>query len=122
MGEKLSQARNIYFVIRYAQTEIILFNFINSMGKRNQLIEFAKSTTLVGPINTIHTILRKTPKFHDVEIFGNTQLLQSFGQFAFRPKFCSNCAFPQNFGTTKLVEITVFYAVPAINRLKYNLY
>ena len=28
-----------------------------------------------------------------------------------RQKLCGNCAFPQNFHTTKLGEITVFYAV-----------
>ena len=28
-----------------------------------------------------------------------------------RPKLCGNCAFPLNFHTKKLVEITVFYAV-----------
>ena len=28
-----------------------------------------------------------------------------------RPKVCGNCAFPQNFHTMKLSEITVFYAV-----------
>ena len=28
-----------------------------------------------------------------------------------RPKLCGNCAFPQNFHTRKLGEITVFYAV-----------
>ena len=27
------------------------------------------------------------------------------------PKLCENCAFPQNFHTSKLGEITVFYAV-----------
>ena len=34
----------------------------------------------------------------------------SFGQFATRPKLCGNCAFPQNFHTRKLGEITAFYA------------
>ena len=29
-------------------------------------------------------------------------------------KLCGNCAFPQNFDTRKLVEITAFYAVLAI--------
>ena len=28
-----------------------------------------------------------------------------------RPKLCGNCAFPQNFHTRKLGEITVFYDV-----------
>ena len=28
-----------------------------------------------------------------------------------RPKLCGNCAFPQNFHTRKLGEITVFFAV-----------
>ena len=36
--------------------------------------------------------LRKTPQNH-------------------RPKLCGNCAFPKNFHTRKLGEITVFYAV-----------
>ena len=30
---------------------------------------------------------------------------------AIRPKLCGNCAFPQNFHTRKLGEISVFYAV-----------
>ena len=30
---------------------------------------------------------------------------------AIRPKLWGNCAFPQNFHTMKLGEITVFYAV-----------
>ena len=29
----------------------------------------------------------------------------------FRAKLCQNCAFPKNFHTRKLGEITVFYAV-----------
>ena len=33
---------------------------------------------------------------------------------AIRPKLCGNCAFPQNFYTRKLGEITVFYAVKVI--------
>ena len=28
-----------------------------------------------------------------------------------RPKLCANCAFPQNFHTRKLGELTAFYAV-----------
>ena len=32
-----------------------------------------------------------------------------------RPKLCGNCAFPQNFLTRKLGEITVFYAVEGNN-------
>ena len=34
-----------------------------------------------------------------------------FGGFTLRPKLCGNCAFPQNFNTKKLGEITVFFAV-----------
>ena len=30
------------------------------------------------------------------------------------PKLCRNCAFPQNFHTRKLGEITIFYAVNAL--------
>ena len=109
MGEKLSMARKIYFVIRYTQTCIFLSNFINPMGKRSQLIEFAKSTILVGPINTIHTLLRKASIIHGVEILWKHTVSAEFR--VIRPKFCSNCALPQNFNTTKLVEITVFHAV-----------
>ena len=29
--------------------------------------------------------------------------------WAIRPKLCGNCAFPQNFHTRKLVQITVFF-------------
>ena len=31
--------------------------------------------------------------------------------FANHPKLCGNCAFPQNFHTRKLGEITVFFSV-----------
>ena len=33
-------------------------------------------------------------------------------------KFCGNCTFPQNFYTRKLGEITIFYAVESINKVK----
>ena len=33
-------------------------------------------------------------------------------------KFCGNCVFPQNFYTRKLGEITIFYAVESINKVK----
>ena len=36
----------------------------------------------------------------------------SLRKIPYRPKLCGNCAFPQNFHTMKLGEITVFYAVP----------
>ena len=39
---------------------------------------------------------------------GKKQFPHSFGQ---RPKLCENRAFPQNFHTRKLGEITIFYAV-----------
>ena len=35
-----------------------------------------------------------------------------------RPKLCGNYAFPQNFHTQKLGQITVFYAVLDLNKLK----
>ena len=41
-------------------------------------------------------------------------------QFPNRPKLCGNCAFPQNFPTRKLGEITVFYAV--VTRVSYFLF
>ena len=38
----------------------------------------------------------------------------------FRPKLCGNCAFPQNFYTRKLGEITVFFAVDIKRKWKNN--
>ena len=37
-----------------------------------------------------------------------------------RPKLCGNCSFPQNFHTTKLGEITVFFAVCITRRILNN--
>ena len=34
-----------------------------------------------------------------------------------RPKLCRNCAFPENFHTSKLGEISVFYAVSVDTRI-----
>ena len=34
-----------------------------------------------------------------------------------RPKLCANCAFPQNFNTGKLGEITAFFAVKLIKKM-----
>ena len=36
---------------------------------------------------------------------------------AIHPKQCENCAFPQNFRTRKSGEITVFFAVIALDKL-----
>ena len=38
-----------------------------------------------------------------------------------RPKLCGNCAFPQNFHTRKLGEITLFYAVVMLQKLQKTL-
>ena len=35
--------------------------------------------------------------------------------------YCGNCAFPQNFHTRKLAEITVFYAVGTADKGKTKL-
>ena len=40
---------------------------------------------------------------------------------AIRPKLCGNCAFPQNFHTRKLEEITVFFVVRTVH-LTVNIY
>ena len=48
-----------------------------------------------------------SPNFLVWKFCGKTQ----FPLSANRPKLCGNCAFPQNFHTMKLGEITVFYAV-----------
>ena len=51
------------------------------------------------------TTLRKIPKFHLISWYGNFVERHSF------PKLFGSCAFPQNFHTEKLGEITVFYGV-----------
>ena len=51
---------------------------------------------------SIKILLRTMPKFH---------LISCSGNFAIGPKLCGNCAFPQNFHTKKVGEITVFYVV-----------
>ena len=43
-----------------------------------------------------------------MEIFRKGTVSAEF--WANRPKLCGNCAFPKNFHTRKLGEITVFYA------------
>ena len=50
--------------------------------------------------------LRKIPQFRQISWCGNFMERQ----FRQSPKLCGNCAFPQNFHTKKLGEITVFFA------------
>ena len=79
-----------------------------------QILIFLFKSFYLGYIaNKIVTNLYQTP----VPVGRNVNLqkhLQKFGEFslfAIRPKLCENCAFPQNFHTRKLGEITVFYAL-----------
>ena len=51
--------------------------------------------------------LRKIPQFHPISWRGNFVEKHSGKTQAIRPKLCGNCAFPQNFHTRKLGEITV---------------
>ena len=37
-----------------------------------------------------------------------------------RPKLCGNCAFPQNFYTIKLGEITVFYPMKLFRKVSQS--
>ena len=53
-----------------------------------------------------------SPNFMVWKFFGKAQFPHSFGRIA---RNCENCAFPQNFYTRKLGEITVFYAVMMSN-------
>ena len=63
--------------------------------------------------------LRKLPHFHLISWYGNFVERHSFRIVSNHPKLCGNCAFPQNFHTRKLGEITVLYAVPVqINGLE----
>ena len=56
--------------------------------------------------------MRKIPKFHLIAWCGNFEERYSFRiVLAIRPKLSWNCAFPQNFHTRKLDEISVFDAV-----------
>ena len=41
----------------------------------------------------------------------NNTVISPISWSAIPPKLCGNCAFPQNFHTRKLGEITVFYDV-----------
>ena len=52
---------------------------------------------------------RNFNKFSGVEILQKRILSVEFQ--VIRSKLCGNCAFPQNFHTRKLDEITVFHAV-----------
>ena len=54
------------------------------------------------PLVSYLVSLRKIPQFH---------LILWCGEFAIRPKLCGNSAFPQNFHTRKVGEITVFFVV-----------
>ena len=57
--------------------------------------------------------LQKIPQFHLISWCINLMERQSF--HVIHQKLCGNCAFPQNFHTRKLGEITVFYTVHVIN-------
>ena len=57
-------------------------------------------------------------KFPGVEILRKGTVTTEFR--AIRPKLCGNCAFPQNFHTRKLGEITVFYAMICFTRVDYH--
>ena len=60
----------------------------------------------------IEPALRKIPKFHLIYWRANFEERHSFGiVLGASPKLCRNCAFPQNFHTRTLGEISVFYAV-----------
>ena len=52
-----------------------------------------------------------SPNFLCSKFCGKAQFSQSFGRIANRQELWGNCAFPQNFQTRKLGEISVFYAV-----------
>ena len=65
-------------------------------------------------------VAQKANKFVFSEYFAHCVKYRSFAErHSFHivsgesdhPKLCGNCAFPQNFRTRKLGEITVFYAV-----------
>ena len=53
-----------------------------------------------------NVLLRKIPYFYLISWRGNFVERHSF-----RMKLCGNCAFPQNFHTRKLCEVTVFFVV-----------
>ena len=61
---------------------------------------------------------RKIPNFLVWKFCGKAQFPHSFGRWCgnFVERHSGNCAFPQNFHTRKLGEITVFYAVVASAR------
>ena len=58
--------------------------------------------------------------FRGVEILWKGTVSSEFR--AIRPKLCGNCAFPQNFHTAELGEITVFYAVRLLKLVSSNVY
>ena len=78
----------IFFLI-LAYISIIIESYI---GSQMNLIFTAKNTVI-------------SPNFLVWKFCGKAQFPNSFG------KLCRNCAFPQNFHTRKLGEITVFSAV-----------
>ena len=61
----------------------------------------------------------KIPKFHLIFRGGNFEETKIFHRVSDgRQKLCGNCAFPQNFHTRKLDEITVFLS----SAMKYKVY
>ena len=70
--------------------------------------------------NTHCAKCRNFTYFPGVEILRDGAVYVQF--WAIRPKLCGNCAFPQNFHTKKLGEITAFYAVtsPEIVKKRRN--
>ena len=93
----------------YTEHWLLIYNFAEHFRElASKYIVNIKGSILTACLRA----LRKISKFHLMSWFGNimeTQFSQSFGWYT--RKLCGSCAFPENFYTRKLGEITVFYAV-----------
>ena len=68
-------------------------------------------TIYIGEKTSPTLTLRKKTVFHQILWSGNFVKTQLALFHANSPIHCGNCAFPQNFHTRKLGEITLFHAV-----------
>ena len=90
----------------------ILYTFNNChMGQCHDILDKLQRSSVI----IIHYVkYQKIIKFPCVEILQKRTVIHSNSKNTICPKFCGNCALPQNFHTRKLGETTVYYAVTII--------
>ena len=114
-GKKCSFFRKMWPAVFscYLRFEICLFDY-----RRCLLLWKTFGFKLFSISTAKNTVI--SPDFLMWKFCGKAQLPHSFGQFAIRPKLCGNCAFPQNFHTRKLSEITVFFVACHLTHINFQ--